>query len=228
MKKASGFTFLETLVATAVLVIALGGVLELYNRTLEASTFSQKQYKYLMEAQTKMDDLLYKAEENFSNVLNQDGATLPGYSSVAEVPVEVIRAFWANYWLPYLTDYGWGQDTYNWYVSYYTNYIIQYGGQIGVIDGNNLVLWGYFIIPLPAPSVSDFRGRVYVNNIHPGTTASTTNLLRAKVVICWKDKGGIIGEDKNLNGALDAGEDINGNGEIDSPCQLETVMARKD
>lgn len=226
MKKAPGFTFLETLVATAVLVIALGGVLELYNRTLEASTFSQKQYKYLMEAQTKMDDLLYKAEENFSKVLNQDGATLPGYSSVAEVPVEVIRAFLANYFSPYRAS--WGEETYNWYVSYYTNYIIQYGAQIGVIDGNNLVLWDYFIIPFPPPSTSDYRGRVYVTNIHPGTTATTTNLLRAKVVICWKDKGGIIGEDKNLNGALDAGEDDNANGEIDSPCQLETVMARKD
>lgn len=49
-------------------------------------------------------------------------------------------------------------------------------------------------------------------------------LLRIKVVICWQQKNRIIGEDANLNGILDADEDENGNGEIDSPCMLDTAI----
>lgn len=36
----------------------------------------------------------------------------------------------------------------------------------------------------------------------------------------------IIGEDRNLNGALDAGEDTNGNNILDGPVELETYITQ--
>mgnify|MGYP000973970167 CR=1 FL=1 len=60
------------------------------------------------------------------------------------------------------------------------------------------------------------RGVVYVNN-------SNAHLLQIKVVFCWKQPNGrIMGEDRNLNGALNLGEDANGNGQIDSYVQITT------
>ncbi len=41
------------------------------------------------------------------------------------------------------------------------------------------------------------------------------------VTFCWRQSNGrLMGEDSNLNGALNTGEDVNGNGTIDSPVQL--------
>lgn len=41
------------------------------------------------------------------------------------------------------------------------------------------------------------------------------------VAVCWRQKNGrVIGEDKNLNGTLDAGEDLDGDGKIGSIVQL--------
>lgn len=58
------------------------------------------------------------------------------------------------------------------------------------------------------------RGVVYVNN-------SNVNLPQIKIVFCWKQPNGrLIGEDKNINGVLDAGEDTNGNGQLDSYVQI--------
>lgn len=45
--------------------------------------------------------------------------------------------------------------------------------------------------------------------------------LSITVSMSWQGKNGrIFGEDKNLNGVIDAGEDINGNGTLDSPVEL--------
>ncbi len=62
------------------------------------------------------------------------------------------------------------------------------------------------------------QGLVTVNIIEAGY------LLRAKVVVCWRQKNRIMGEDANFNGTLDSGEDANGNNEIDSPCSVESVI----
>jgi len=67
------------------------------------------------------------------------------------------------------------------------------------------------------------KGVVYANEL-PGTAGG---LMRVKVVVCYRDKDRVIGEDTNFNGILDGGEDANGNGELDSPCQIETVLANK-
>lgn len=54
---------------------------------------------------------------------------------------------------------------------------------------------------------------------------SNANLLRITVVFCWRQPNGlIIGEDTNLNGQLNAGEDKNGNGMIDSPAELVSYI----
>jgi prepilin-type N-terminal cleavage/methylation domain-containing protein len=49
-------------------------------------------------------------------------------------------------------------------------------------------------------------------------------LLRVKIVVSWEQRGRVIGEDRNLNGILEIGEDTNGNGELDSPCMIEAAI----
>lgn len=63
-------------------------------------------------------------------------------------------------------------------------------------------------------------------------TSPTANpgldLYKITITICWRQKGGrIFGEDGNLDGVFDAGEDINGNDRLDSPAQLVTLMAKR-
>ncbi len=61
-------------------------------------------------------------------------------------------------------------------------------------------------------------GVTYVDNSDP-------DLLKITNTFCWRQKSGrVIGEDKNLNGQLNAGEDSNGNGILDSPVQLATLI----
>lgn len=68
-----------------------------------------------------------------------------------------------------------------------------------------------------APGITNGRGVVYIN------ATSSIHLLQIKVVFCWRQQNGrIIGEDRDLDGVLDAGEDKNANGEIDSYAQAIT------
>lgn len=61
------------------------------------------------------------------------------------------------------------------------------------------------------------KGVVYVDN-------ATPNILSITVVVCWKQPNGrLFGEDANLNGQRDAGEDTNGNGRLDSIVQFTTL-----
>ena len=64
------------------------------------------------------------------------------------------------------------------------------------------------------------RGAVYVDDTDP-------ELLRITISVCWNQRNRIIGEDRNLNGVLEAGEDANSNGIIDSPVQLVTLVANR-
>ncbi len=53
-----------------------------------------------------------------------------------------------------------------------------------------------------------------------------SDLKRVHISVSWKQrKDRIIGEDMNLNGILDAGEDKNGNGELNSPADLVTFIS---
>ena len=63
------------------------------------------------------------------------------------------------------------------------------------------------------------RGVVYVDAV------TDPNLVQVKIAFCWKQPNGrVIGEDTNLNGVLNAGEDKNANGQIDSYVQITTKI----
>lgn len=61
------------------------------------------------------------------------------------------------------------------------------------------------------------RGVVYVDDTNP-------ELLQVTISICWRQDNRIVGEDQDLDGVLDGGEDRNGNGIIDSPVQVVTQI----
>lgn len=64
-------------------------------------------------------------------------------------------------------------------------------------------------------------GKIYISNANP-------DLLEMEVVISWQEKDDrVIGEDQDLDGVLDAGEDINGNGQLDSTARIITYLARR-
>jgi Tfp pilus assembly protein PilV len=61
-------------------------------------------------------------------------------------------------------------------------------------------------------------GVTYVNNIN-------SSMLEVTATFSWTQKGGrIVGEDRNLNGQINGGEDINSNGILDSPVTLTTYI----
>ena len=61
-------------------------------------------------------------------------------------------------------------------------------------------------------------GKTYVDNSNP-------NHLVVTLSFSWQERNGrVIGEDKNLNGTLNAGEDLNGNGQIDSIVEATTQI----
>lgn len=54
--------------------------------------------------------------------------------------------------------------------------------------------------------------------------ATDPELVQVTVTFCWAQRNGlIVGEDADLDGVLDAGEDTNGNGMLDSSVQLVTL-----
>ena len=64
-------------------------------------------------------------------------------------------------------------------------------------------------------------GVSYVDNTDP-------QFLKLTVTACWSQRSGrVYGEDKNLNGALNAGEDANGNGILDSPVMLVSYFFQR-
>ena len=61
-------------------------------------------------------------------------------------------------------------------------------------------------------------GVSYINSTDP-------DLYEVTVTFCWQQKNGkVVGEDQNLNGALNVGEDENANGILDSPVQAVTYI----
>jgi len=75
-------------------------------------------------------------------------------------------------------------------------------------------------------ALTNFKGVSYVKDITNDTTpALPVKMYEIRVVVCWEDAGGrIIGEDKDLNGELDSGEDTwttdAHTGEIDSAASV--------
>lgn len=68
---------------------------------------------------------------------------------------------------------------------------------------------------------SEAKGAISVNNSNP-------NLLQVYISVSWRTRSNrVVGEDRNFNGALNAGEDSNSNARLDSPGQLVTLMAQR-
>lgn len=65
------------------------------------------------------------------------------------------------------------------------------------------------------------KGKVYVDS-------SNAELLVIKIVVSWQDKyGRIIGEDLDLDGSLDGGEDADGDTQLSSPVTLISMITRR-
>jgi hypothetical protein len=65
------------------------------------------------------------------------------------------------------------------------------------------------------------KGKIYIDATNP-------ELLVVKTVVCWQNKyNRTIGEDLDFDGVLDAGEDVDGDGEISSPVELVTYITEK-
>ncbi len=62
------------------------------------------------------------------------------------------------------------------------------------------------------------------SGVYIATEIEPLFITRVKIVVCWKNRNRVIGEDLNFNGVLDAGEDANGNGELDSPVMIEAAV----
>ncbi|MCU0665553.1 MAG: hypothetical protein MUF05_00425 [Candidatus Omnitrophica bacterium] len=68
-------------------------------------------------------------------------------------------------------------------------------------------------------AMPNFKGTTYISS----QNINDLTFYRIKAVVCWEQAGGIlIGEDKNLNGVLDSGEDKAGGtaNELDSPVSI--------
>ncbi len=70
---------------------------------------------------------------------------------------------------------------------------------------------------------ADAQGRIDVSDIN-----SYPDLKEIRVVASFRSRGRVVGEDQNLNGNLDinAGEDLNNNGILDSPVEIVTLIAK--
>ncbi len=53
-------------------------------------------------------------------------------------------------------------------------------------------------------------------------------ILQVTLNVCWQQgRGRVFGEDRDLDGQIDAGEDLNANGILDSPAQVVTLISDK-
>ncbi len=80
---------------------------------------------------------------------------------------------------------------------------------------------------------ADFKGSAvyYVEQMHGDTSVEfnppddiLTDLIQVEVVVCFQAGRRIVGEDQNLNGILDSGEDTNADNKISSPVSLKTLI----
>lgn len=67
----------------------------------------------------------------------------------------------------------------------------------------------------------EVKGAVYIDN-------TNSDLLEVCVAISWREHSNkIVGEDINLNGALDPGEDLNGDNRLSSPAEVVTLIGER-
>lgn len=53
--------------------------------------------------------------------------------------------------------------------------------------------------------------------------------IQVRISVSWRQKNGrVYGEDKNLNGVINAGEDTNANGVLNSPVEIVSTIFKRD
>lgn len=75
-------------------------------------------------------------------------------------------------------------------------------------------------------SAANAKGRIEVSDLTIRATPTET-LRRVRIVTSFRSRGRVIGEDQDLDGQLDAGEDtLIANGRLDSPVEIVTLVVR--
>ncbi|MEW6170402.1 MAG: prepilin-type N-terminal cleavage/methylation domain-containing protein [Candidatus Omnitrophota bacterium] len=86
---------------------------------------------------------------------------------------------------------------------------------------DSLVNFNGTTFDVPGFAAGSAKGRIEV------TDTDYADLKQVRIVSCWRQRGGrLIGEDVNLNGVLNDGEDQNGNNILDSPSEVISFIAR--
>ena len=81
-----------------------------------------------------------------------------------------------------------------------------------------------FTLPPGAPAGS---GELLVQ--YENKTAGSINYVQVTLVPIWREgQNRVIGEDLNLDGTPDAGEDTNSSGVLDSPYQITVIIAKRN
>jgi hypothetical protein len=72
------------------------------------------------------------------------------------------------------------------------------------------------------------EGVIYLYTDHSSRTYVDAEMIEVVVSVSWQDRNGrIMGEDLDLDGTLDGGEDTNSDGELSSPVSLRTFITRR-
>jgi len=69
-------------------------------------------------------------------------------------------------------------------------------------------------------NIPSSSGVVYINDTDP-------EFLLVTITVCWRQGNKTVGEDLNLNGQIDTGEDSNNNLILDSPVELITQVVNR-
>ncbi len=71
------------------------------------------------------------------------------------------------------------------------------------------------------PTLTTGKGIIYLDS-------TNTDLLQIEIMVSFQTrKGRIVGEDTDLDGVLDAGEDTNANSKLDSPVKIMSLLAER-
>jgi prepilin-type N-terminal cleavage/methylation domain-containing protein len=97
-----------------------------------------------------------------------------------------------------------------------------------MVDEHQIMLEGYYY-NLTLTGTNLYRLNFTVNNLPQNMgvvyiSQANPDFITVTAVVCWKQGNGIIGEDTNLNGLLNTGEDKNGNNLISSTVELVTQV----